>query len=661
MPAPAPFDPNKIWNSKTLPTLPAVALRLLELSKDPETEVKAFVDVIRTDPAILAKILKSANSSFFGFKSQVVSVERAVPLLGTTVVTSLALSFSLVESAMSDGPLAPHYSSYWMQSVVQACAAEGLATFTPGHAGLACEYFQSGILIDLGRLVLLKAVPRDYLPCLMGSKIGRRPLHEVESEKLGLDHLDVGERIVRDWHLPEVLALVVRHHEDSPEQIDAAGIQAEWLPLVKAAAVAAAVGDYFCGDLKGAALERLRHLTICFFGFSEERLQEYLRHVKERVDAAADLFAVPADEIGDPADLMAQASEQLAQLAVREHVAGTQAQAEKDLVVREKQVLVEKNDELQKRALRDPLTGVYNRLFLDEALEKEVRRCARVAAPVGVIFCDIDHFKKLNDTYGHPFGDLVLQKVAKAYSETIRDSDTLARYGGEEFVILAVEPTEKGLEKLAERIRARIEAEEILHEGTRVPVTVSVGAAIGLPDRGDAELGKKLVAAADEAMYDSKHAGRNRVHLRSLVPADEQRITQFVLQKRFSRWLVAQRVLDVPRAMQVLGRCPARHVQIGQLALQHGWLDGAAVERILSEQQRSSERFGRIAVRLGLLDEHAVACLLALQLENPADVAESAVQMGFCDRERMNALARQYDAEVVHRVAPAPSAAAVHA
>ena len=108
------IDPTKIWSSSQLPTLPSVAIHLLELSKDPETEIRDVIEVIKTDPAISAKILKSTNSSFFGFNSKVTSIDRAVPLLGTTVVTSLALSFSLVDAAMTTGPMVEHYNAYWM-------------------------------------------------------------------------------------------------------------------------------------------------------------------------------------------------------------------------------------------------------------------------------------------------------------------------------------------------------------------------------------------------------------------------------------------------------------------------------------------------------------------------------------------------------------------
>lgn len=159
------FDPSTIWNSATLPTLPAVAVKLLELSRDPETETPQIVGLIKTDPAICAKILQATNSSFFGFSSRVTSIDRAVPLLGTTVVTSLALSFSLASDSVSSGPLQEYYRDYWKQSIIHAVAAEMIGRRC--SQGLECEYFLAGLMMDIGRLAMLKTVSRDYYPVMV--------------------------------------------------------------------------------------------------------------------------------------------------------------------------------------------------------------------------------------------------------------------------------------------------------------------------------------------------------------------------------------------------------------------------------------------------------------------------------------------------------------
>lgn len=158
------------------------------------------------------------------------------------------------------------------------------------------------------------------------------------------------------------------------------------------------------------------------------------------------------------------------------------------------------------RALRDPLTGALNRAALEEALQREVEVARRQGTPLGVLFIDIDHFKQVNDTYGHRFGDDVLRAVAHAVSDTIRRSDALYRYGGEEFVVIASHTQPIGAQQLAERIRGNVAAIGTVG-GRELTITVSVGVA-GLRT---GETCDAVLKRADGALYRAKENGRNRV------------------------------------------------------------------------------------------------------------------------------------------------------
>jgi hypothetical protein len=239
----------------------------------------------------------------------------------------------------------------------------------------------------------------------------------------------------------------------------------------------------------------------------------------------------------------------------------------------------------------------------------------------------------------------VLKEVALAFQGVLRTSDVLARFGGEEFVILAVQPTEKGLGKVAERIRSAVEDREILFEGRRVPVTVSVGAAIAIPRRNNETIGEQLIAEADEAMYESKRGGRNRVTVRCLMEEQERQLMQMVMQSRFSRWLVNRQALDIPTVSKVLLNCQTQRVCLGELGCQYGCFDAAGVERILKEQAITDERFGEAAVRLGLLTEPQLAQLLAWQNENPKILAQQLLRADILDRQDTEILLEQYLAE----------------
>jgi diguanylate cyclase (GGDEF)-like protein len=161
----------------------------------------------------------------------------------------------------------------------------------------------------------------------------------------------------------------------------------------------------------------------------------------------------------------------------------------------------------------DPLTKIYNKGYLLEAIEAEFKRAKALHTDFSMIFFDLDHFKKVNDTYGHEAGDYVLKEFANLVrSNYVRPKDVFARYGGEEFIILLGNMNAKGAAELAEKIRAAIETHAFIYEGKRLPVTTSLGVA---ELRADMESSATLIKAADKALYASKTGGRNRVTIAS--------------------------------------------------------------------------------------------------------------------------------------------------
>jgi len=165
--------------------------------------------------------------------------------------------------------------------------------------------------------------------------------------------------------------------------------------------------------------------------------------------------------------------------------------------------------QLFESALRDGLTATFNRRYFVDRLHTEIRFALRHDKTLGLLFVDIDHFKKINDENGHLAGDAVLTAVARVMTAILRAEDVLARYGGEEFAVICREIEADGATALGERLRHAIEHHKFEHAGKVIPVTVSVGAAVERK-AGDAQA---LIAAADAAMYEAKRAGRNRVCL----------------------------------------------------------------------------------------------------------------------------------------------------
>lgn len=170
--------------------------------------------------------------------------------------------------------------------------------------------------------------------------------------------------------------------------------------------------------------------------------------------------------------------------------------------------LTRANDRLRDQAMRDVLTGLYNRRYLEESFERELSRARRGGERVGLMMIDIDHFKRCNDTFGHAAGDAVLCAVAHYMQSQTRGEDILCRYGGEEFVLLQTQASTDAVLR-AEQFRQGVQGLEIEHDGRHIgPTTLSIGIAM-FPDHGAD--GPGLLRAADEALYRAKQGGRNRV------------------------------------------------------------------------------------------------------------------------------------------------------
>ncbi len=170
--------------------------------------------------------------------------------------------------------------------------------------------------------------------------------------------------------------------------------------------------------------------------------------------------------------------------------------------------LRELTGQLELLATTDNLTGLTNRRVFFERLGIEFRRAVRYHRPLSVIMADLDHFKTVNDRFGHPFGDLVLAVTAQALRGNVRESDVVARYGGEEFVLMLPETSRAEAMVVAEKLRAAIEAQDYTDGIQSTRITISLGVA-SLPESAPVDV-EDLLRRADDALYAAKHGGRNR-------------------------------------------------------------------------------------------------------------------------------------------------------
>lgn len=177
---------------------------------------------------------------------------------------------------------------------------------------------------------------------------------------------------------------------------------------------------------------------------------------------------------------------------------------------RQQSKLSQANVILERNSKHDELTGIYNRRMFNEVLDNEWRRAIRFQLPLSLLIFDIDHFKKINDEYGHPAGDEVLKITAKKIEKVARRvGDIAARYGGEEFVLLLPHASKMGSFKIGEEIRREVSKTDFVYENQTIKVTISAGLASMVPDNETSP--DVLVRRADDALYLAKRTGRNRV------------------------------------------------------------------------------------------------------------------------------------------------------
>ena len=177
-------------------------------------------------------------------------------------------------------------------------------------------------------------------------------------------------------------------------------------------------------------------------------------------------------------------------------------------------------DRLLHDAVHDSLTGLLNHTTSKQQLQSAINAARLDGSGLCVAMVDIDHFKSVNDTYGHPMGDHVIRSLSWLLKQRVRKSDAVGRYGGEEFAIVLPSVDEEGAKVVANRVLKAVSGLGIVHSGSvsRGVVTVSIGVATIIPSAKSSE--KELIQAADEALYRAKHGGRNRVECNTIAPSD---------------------------------------------------------------------------------------------------------------------------------------------
>jgi diguanylate cyclase (GGDEF)-like protein len=259
-----------------------------------------------------------------------------------------------------------------------------------------------------------------------------------------------------------------------------------------------------------------------YIGGVLKTLQANLKHLTWQTQMVADGdFSQRVDFMGEFADafnaMVVRLDQTLTELVKKKtELSRANAELRKEIAVRKQTeaALRKSREELRHLAITDSLTGLYNRGYFNKVAEGEIERALRYSRPISIMMFDIDHFKRINDTFGHHNGDRVLKMVADTTSEIFRITDVFARYGGEEFIALLSETPAPNAADVADRLRRAIEKSVVKTDGGPMAVTASFGVSDHFA-RMNAQPGTQVladfIATADQALYASKKAGRNRV------------------------------------------------------------------------------------------------------------------------------------------------------
>jgi diguanylate cyclase (GGDEF)-like protein len=500
-------------NNFKLPSSPSIALRLLEAVKKDDFSFTEIAEIIQYDPALTAKVLKVVNSTSYSLPDKIVSIERALEILGIHVVKNIVFSFTLVDGLEISSTDIFSIDYFWKRSII---AAIGTELFTEYFNIKDAEIFVTALLQDLGILILHSSYLDDYSSLIAEKNSTKTPIEVLEKRKYGFSHQDLGSEVLEQWGLPERIYLPIRHHhkyEDAPEQYR----QASRI-LFLSNALSSIYSDI-------ESYEKIRHFADVIkndLDISDSVLESLVDRGVGRVIEICSSFQMPSEDIKPLATLLQEANEGLSDLNLSYERLLEEYKKEKlqaETLAMELSTAIDKlnraNQKLKEAADHDYLTGLYNRRFLLDFLEKEAHRVERYGENLSILIFDVDFFKNVNDTYGHQKGDLVLKAVSAKAAEIKRNTDLLARYGGEEFILVMPQTELQGAAVIAERLRKAIEGMDGPIDG-HILKTISVGVAACGPHSKNMTMAK-LFDLADQALYHAKNTGRNRV-----VVADQQ-------------------------------------------------------------------------------------------------------------------------------------------
>ena len=450
---------EKVLNCQRLPSLPVVAMRVVELTQDQKISMRALADTIQNDQALTAKILKTVNSSLFGLRQKCSSINQAIIMLGLSAVKTLALGFSLV-SAIKDSAKDFDLNEHWRRSLFTAVAAKTIAS--KAGIGNQEEAFLGGLLQDVGVIVLLQTLGAEYVATIAAANGDHKLFSKLEIETYQIQHADVGAMLAQRWKLPDALVMPIKYHERPT------AAPSEHSSLCRAVGLGNIAADLLASTEPAQHLRKFYERAQQWFGLDETKADEVLKSITVATREVASLLSVATGAMPDTAKILENAKEQLAlvQLPIKDELDS----------------LAPIYSMGARNGSVDDLTGVSTRERFEQTLIAAYEQTLAGVSTVGLVLIEIDGVTKLLETCGEDARDSALIYVAGRLTKIFSPMDGLvARFSDSRFGVLVPKQDRPFVSRGAELARAAISAEPLkLIAGkagapAQISVTVSAG------------------------------------------------------------------------------------------------------------------------------------------------------------------------------------------
>ena len=486
-----------------IPSPPSIAVRILEAIKKDKASFEELARIISSDPALAAKILMVANSSFYNIPRKIDSIPKALTVLGTNTVKNIALSFVIAKGLRGPCEGGFDFDFFWKRALTAAVSADILS---PVISAKNEDIFVAALLQDIGIVIMYLCRTGDYLRVLDEKRASSLDVKEAEKKVFGFDHQELGFEVLKYWGIPDTIYGPVRYHHSYNDIPKCFQIASHLLLLSDK------MSSIYHGTRSAEKFQDIKNIICGDYGVKEEAIESTVDSVADKSVEILSFFDIEPGNLKPFSQILQEANEELGKLNLSYEQLTVELKQAKEKAEKFARELKDANEQLREMAFRDGLTGLYNHRYFQDLMDSELSRSKRYNKSFSLMILDLDHFKKINDEYGHPVGDVVLKEVSKAIENTIRDSDFAARYGGEEFAVLLPETELRGAAILAERLRKAIEQLEIDTNGCRIDVTVSVGVTCYHPSIDKIEK-SEIFTQADNALYNSKNKGRNMISI----------------------------------------------------------------------------------------------------------------------------------------------------